>query len=338
MFGGKKMGYDDYDEEYDGQLDLSDMYSQPKGMFAVSKIFVRARKQMTPVEYKAFVYALSKIDWTKALPSSIEMDKKELAQILNIEGDSDHLSQNLHRALRDISVHSFTEFKDQDKGLYISGTIINTLVLNQRNKAILDVNPRYAKLFSELNSEYLTMWSYDIFNMRTERAITFYEHLRAHSDTTKQCEKGFGVKALKDLFNIPKEGPGSYVRKQNGFDRANFEKYIIDPICEDLSKCEMIQLILQPNGKYYEKVKEGKRVLGYKFYWNVSDRPRIAKAGEIKEIRYNVAKDPKTLKIAKDLALGKKRPKKTKEKSNTFIDFPQNTYNFDELESKLLDN
>lgn len=329
------MGFDNFDEEFEGQMNLDDFYPAQKGMFAVSKIFVRARKQMTPVEYKAFVYALSKIDWTKSLPPSIEMDKKELAQVLNIEGDSDHLSQNLHRALKDISVHSFTEFKDQDKGLYISGTIINTLVLNQRNKAILDVNPRYAKLFSELSCEYLTMWSYDIFNMRTERAITFYEHLRAHSDTTKQCEKGFGVKALKELFAIPKEGPGSYVRTKGGFDRANFEKYIIEPICEDLSKCEMIQLVVQPDGRYYEKVKEGRKVKGYKFYWNVSDRPRIAKANEIKEVRDNIAKDPKTLKIAKDLALGQK---KTKKKANTFTSYVQNAYDFDDLEEKLLDN
>lgn len=329
------MGYDDYDEEFDGQMSLDDLYPAPKGMFAVSKIFVRARKQMTPIEYKAFVYALSKIDWTKSLPASIEMDKRELAQILNIQSDENHLSQNLFRALKDISVHSFTEFKDQDKGLYISGTIINTLVLNQRKKAILDINPRYAKLFSELNSDYLTMWSFDIFNMRTERSITFYEQLRAHSDTTKQCEKGLGVKALKELFDIPKEGPGSYIRKQGGFDRANFEKYIIDPICEDLSKCEMIQLIVQPDGKYYEKVKEGRKVKGYRFYWTVSDRPKIANAGEIKEIRENIAKDPKTLKIAKDLAKGKKKSRK---EQSSFMSYQQNNYDFDELEQKLLDN
>lgn len=329
------MGYDDFDEEIEGQMNFDDLYPAPNGMFAVSKIFVRARKQMTPIEYKAFVYALSKIDWTKSLPGSIEMEKRELARVLNIESDEKHLSQNLFRALKDISVHSFTEFKDQDKGLYISGTIINTLVLNQRKKAILDINPRYATLFSELNSDYLTMWSYDIFNMRTERSITFYEQLRAHSDTTKQCEKGLGVKALKELFNIPKEGPGSYVRSKGGFDRANFEKYIIDPICEDMSKCEMIQLIVQPDGKYYEKIKEGRKVLGYKFYWNVSDRPGIANAGEIKEIRENIAKDPKTLKIAKDLALGKK---KTRKEQSTVTKFEQNTYDFDELERKLLEN
>lgn len=326
------MRYDSFDDEYEGQMTIDDLYPAPKGMFAVSDIFIRARKQMTPVEYKAFVYALSHIDWTKSLPNSIEMDKKMLAKVIGIEGDANHLSQHLHKALKDISVHSFTEFKDQDQGLYISGTVINTLILNQRNKAILDINPRYAKLFSELSTDYLTMWSYDIFNLRSERSITFYEHLRAHSDTTKQCQKGFGVKALKDLFNIPPDG---YMRPKGGFDRGKFEKRILEPLCEDMAKCEMIQLVVHPDGKYYEKVKEGRKVLGYRFYWTVSDRPKIANAKEIKEIRENIAKDPKTLKIAKDLAKGKKKSRK---EQSSFMSYQQNNYDFDELEQKLLDN
>ena len=328
------MGFDEFDEEYEGQLEL---FPEPKEMFAVSKIFARARKQMTAEEYKTFAYALTNVKWKEAMPNSIEMDKKALAKILNIDPNPKYLSHNLYRALKDISVHSRVEFKDEDKELYVNGTVISTLILNQRNKAILDFNPRYTKLFSELTTDYITMWSEDIFNMTSERSITFYEHLRAHSDTTTQCQKGFGVKALKEMFNLPKEGKGSYMRKQGGFDRTNFEKRIIDPICEDLAKCKMIQLVVQPDGKYYEKVKEGKKVKGYRFYWNVSDRPRIATANEVKEIRENVAKDPKLLKVAKDITTGKKKPKKAPKK-NTFNNFEQNTYDFDELEKLLTEN
>lgn len=328
------MGFNSYDEEYEGQMTLEDLFPAPQGMFGVSKIFIRAKKQMTVDEYKTFAYALSHVDWTKSMPTAVEMDKKKLAEILNIESDPDHLSQNLYRVIKDISIHSHTEFKDEDQGLYVSGTVINTLIMGKRNKVILDFNPRYAKLFSELTADYLTMWSYDIFNMSNERSITFYEFLRAHSDTTQQCEYGFGVKKLKEMFNIPKEGQGSYMRKKGGFDRANFEKRIIDPLCEDLAKCEMIQLIVQPDGKYYEKIKEGNRVKGYKFYWNVSDRPRVATAGEVKELRDNITKDPKVLKIAKDIADGKKKAKAQKE----FNNFEQREYDFEDLERKLLDN
>ena len=60
---------------------------------------------------------------------------------------------------------------------------------------------------------------------------------------------GWGIKALKEMFDIPKEGKGSYMRAKGGFDRSNFEKYVIDPLCDDLAKCKMIQLVIQPDGK-----------------------------------------------------------------------------------------
>ena len=333
------MGLNQYDEEIEGQMSFYDYFPVPQRMFAVSKIFARARKQMNVDEYKTFVYALTNIDWSQKMPETISVDKKKLAEILGIESDTNHLSRDIYRKLQHLSPHSFTEFVDGDRQLYISGTIINTIVCNQRNKVILDFNKRYAKLFSELTKDYITMWSTDIFNMSSERSITFYEHLRAHSDTTKECEKGFGVKALKEMFDLPKE---SYMRKKGGFDRTNFERYIIDPICEDLAKCEMIQLVVQQDGKYYEKVKQGNRVLGYKFVWNVSDRPSIANATEIKQLRENITKDPQALKVAKDLINGKgKKKAKTKNTFNAFEsspDNPQTKDEWDDLENILLDN
>lgn len=329
------MGFDEFDEEYEGQMSIEDLFPVPQRMFAVSKIFARAKKQMNVDEYKTFVYALSMIDWTKPMPTSVELDKKVLVEILGLTYDADHLTRDLKRRIKDLSVHSFIEFTDEDEKLYISGTVVNTLILTRRNKAILDFNPRYCKLFSELTSDYITMWSSDIFNMRSERSITFYEHLRAHSDTTQECQKGFGIKALKELFDIPVD---AYMREKGGFDRKNFEKYVIEPICEDLANCEMLQLIVQPDGKLYEKVKDGARVKGYRFYWNVSDRPKIANATEIKELRENIAKDPKILKIAKDASTGEKRKKLKEKKQNTFTNYQQNEINFAELEEQLLDN
>lgn len=75
------------------------------------------------------------------------------------------------------------------------------------------------------------------------------------------------------MFDIPKEGKGSYMRsRQNGgFDRSKFEKQVIDPVCEELAKTEMITLILTPDGKFYEKVKRGNRVIAYKFHWTITD-------------------------------------------------------------------
>jgi len=78
------------------------------------------------------------------------------------------------------------------------------------------------------------------------------------------------------------------MRKKGGFNRSEFEHKVIDPICEDLSKTDMIQLILTTEGKYYEKIKNGNKVIAYKFYWRLCDpKPAIEEKSpepEVKEI------------------------------------------------------
>ena len=96
----------------------------------------------------------------------------------------------------------------------------------------------------------------------------------------------------------------------------------------------MIQLVIQPNGEPYEKVKKGNRVSGYQFYWTLSQRPAVAEAHEVKAIADRVDKNPQVLKVAKDMLEGEKKPKKPKK--NSFNDFPQREYDLEELERKLL--
>ena len=128
------------------------------------------------------------------------------------------------------------------------------------------------------------------------------------------------------------------MREKGGFDRTNFEKYVIEPICKDLMKCKMIQLVIQPDGKPYEKVKEKNRVRGYKFYWTLSQRPAVADAGEVKAITDRVDKDPQVLKVAKDIIKGEKKPKKGKKDKDkgSFFNFEQREYDHEELERRLL--
>ena len=206
-----------------------------------------------------------------------------------------------------------------------------------KNQFRIKYDDEYLKLFSNLkDGEYITLWSSDILNMSSPRSIDFYEYLREHTDTREEVNRGIvSIKFLKEMFNIPKEGKGSYMRdgKNGGFNRAGFEKYVIDPLFEDLAKCKMIEPVKQANGKYYEKIKSGNRVTGYVFYWTYSAYPRVATANEVKQIQDRVDKNPQVLKIAKDIVSGGK--KKTVKK-NGFCNFPQREYDFDELEKMLL--
>lgn len=326
--------FDNY--ECEGQMSIFDLNKVeiPENVFAVSKIFARARKQMNLPELKAFTYALTNFRYTEECKNTMMLDKKTVAKIVGVNSDSDHLSQDLKRSIGQLPAHSYVEFEDKDLGFYENGFIINKIRMYE-NKVWLKFDEDYIKLFTKLENGYIRMWSGDIFGMKSERSIAFYEDLRLHTDTRDDvCHRGYGIKALKELFGMKKE---DYCDKNGHFQRTHFEKYVINAIVEDLKNCKMINLVVQPDGKYYEKVKEHGRVMGYRFYWTYSDCPAVATASEVKQIQERVDKNPELLKITKDFLKGEKNPKK--KKKDNFNNFEGRKYTSEqmlELERKLL--
>lgn len=334
------MGINEWDTDIPGQLSLFEEIAAPEKMFAVSDIFARAKKQMNLAEYKTFVYALTEVKWTEEMPNTVYLDKKTLASIVGIHSDSDHLSVDLKESIEKLPQHSYLEFADKDLDLYEFGVFV-TRVTMLKNRVKIKFEEDYLSLFGNLQKDFITMWGADIFQMRSERSITFYEYLRYNSDTRIQNEKGLGVKALKELFGIPKEGKGSYMREKGGFNRAEFEKKVIEPLCEDMSHCKMIQLIANEDGKLYEKVKQGHKVMGYMFRWVVSDTPTVTTANESKEIREAKQNDPLEMKIKKDILTGEKRKPKKLAKDEKIHNFTERDYSksdFEDIEKKFAKN
>ena len=283
------MHRDEFDDQIEGQMTIEDLFQPPEKLFAVHRIFARARKSMTLAEQQTLVFALTQIRFTGDIPEQMEVniDKRQLAAAIGMKTDADHLSVDLYKKLKNISKNSMIEIADEDKAVYSSGVLIT------------DIN----------RLRQLTDTRYDI------------------------CSHGWGVKQLKELFGIPKDGPGSYMRKDGHFDRPAFERYVIQPLCDDLQKCKMISLVIQPDKKFYEKVKVGKRVVGYRFYWVFTSSPKVASAKEVHEIQERVDKNPAVLKVAKNLLDGESRG--TGSKKNEFNQFEQNKYDFDKLEEEL---
>mgnify|MGYP002626047592 CR=1 FL=1 len=337
--------HNSFDDEMEGQMSIFDLYEPPERMVAVSNIFARARKQMSLAEQKTFVLALSQLEWTKGPTEQsniVKLNKKTLENVLGYKSNSTDISGNTWNAIKYLPQHSFIEITDDDKEFYTSGSVVSTIT-RRRNWDYIRVKfeEDYFPLFTGLGSKYITMWSMDIFKMtmKSGRSVQFYELLRQMSFDRYEVGNdvytyGWGIKALKEMFDIPKDGKGSYTDKNGHFDRPKFEQRILDPICEDLAKCKMIQLVIQSNGKPYEKVKKGNRVQGYQFYWTLSQRPAVAEAHEVKAIADRVDKNPQVLKVAKDMLNGEKKPKKPKK--NSFNNFEQREYDFEALEKAML--
>lgn len=334
--------YDNFDNEIEGQMTIEDLFSPPERMVAVSNIFARARKEMSLAEQKTFVLALSQLKWKKRPEEQsniVHLDNKTLQNVLGYKSDNTDISQHIWDSIKLLAPHSYIEIADKDRELYTSGSVVATITKRRGTDYVrVKFEEDYFPLFTGLGNKYITMWSADIFQMTSKRSVQFYELLRQMSfdkyeDGNDVYSYGWGIKALKEMFDIPKEGKGSYMRAKGGFDRSNFEKYVIDPLCDDLAKCKMIQLVIQPDGKFYEKVKNGNRVQGYRFYWTLSQRPAVAEAHEVKAIADRVDRNPQVLKIAKDILAGEK-VKKKKPKKNGFNDFEQRDYDYSELEGE----
>ena len=324
---------DSFDSQIEGQMSIADLFEPPERLFAVSRIFARARKEMSLAEQKTFVYALSEMKFTEESKSNfVRLDKKTLANILGVHSDPDHLSVDLFDNIKDLDAHSRIRIAEKDLDLYADGFVV-TSVISFKNMVRVRFNEDFLPLFTNLSTNYITMWSSDIFQMTSKRSVQFYEYLRQITDTREEVNNiGLGIKALKKMFEIPKEGKGSYMRKNGHFDRPAFEKYVIDPLCEDLKKCKMINLVIQPDGKPYEKVKRGNRVDGYRFYWTISEHPAVANATEVKEIQERVDKDPTLLKLSKDILKAEKKPKTKKTKAFEL----ERDYDFEALENQLV--
>ncbi len=337
--------YSDFDGDIKGQMDIEELYAPPERLVAVSKIFARARKTMSLAEQKTFIYALSQLDWSKPIDKQrpiLHLDKRVLQQILGYKSDNTDVSQHMWDAIRDLASHSYVQIANRDRGIYDCGFIVTRItMLKNADHIRIRFNEEYLPLFSGLDRDYITMWSTDIFKMSNKRSVQFYELLRQMSYEQYEVSPGtysygWGIRALKEKFDIPKDGKGSYM-SDGHFQRTHFERRVLDPICEDLLKCTMIRLVIQPDGKPYEKVKEGYRVSGYQFTWTFTKYPKVADASEVKEIQERVDKNPQILKVAKDIVTGEKKQKKQKtaQKEKSLTQLPDGM-TIDDIEQKLL--
>ena len=328
--------YDKSDLQIEGQMTIEQLIERPERLIAMHRIFARAIKQMNLAEWKTVVYALTKLDFMeKAKTDIVYLDKKTLAGIVGIEADSNHLSQDLKRAICTLKPHSNLQIDEEDEDLFDDGDFIRRVTM-YKNRIRIRFDDEYLPLFTGFSEDpnYITMWSEDIFSMNSSRSVQFYEYLRQITDTRRSVNDILlGIKAIKGMFDIPMNGKGSYMKTDGHFNRTAFEQKVIDPICEDLKKCKMITLVIQPDGKSYEKVKRGNRVEGYRFFWTYTSHPGVASAKEVAQIQERVDEDPEILKVAKDILTGEKKKKKT---GNKFNNFQQRDYDYEALEKELL--
>ena len=207
--------FDEPDLQIEGQMTIENMYDPSSSLFAVARIFARARKEMTLREMQALAWALTFIKFKDApVTDTVIVDLYFLAKKIGVNSDREHLRSDVFRVLRDMRKHSSLVFADVDRKYYDSGAFIRRVTISGDKVRFL-FEPQYLGLFTGLTKNFITLWAEDISRMRTRRSVQLYEYLRQRTDGKKtEYDAVLGVRELKEIFGIPKDGPNSYMRKK----------------------------------------------------------------------------------------------------------------------------
>lgn len=304
-------------------------------LFAISKAFARSKDGMTMTEKKLCCVYLSKLEW-KNLKNEREIwvDKSEIMEALGSEIDADHQSYYLRQLAQNMVHHSEMHFQGSDRNEWEDIPLF-TNRKSTKNKLMIKLNEDAMPHLENLSCDYITLFLGDILHfpntIEGKRAYKLYEYLRLNSDSRRrECETILTTKKIKELFDIPFAGEGSYIRKDGSFDRKNFERYVIEPVLKILANCSHV--VLFDFGKdqkgerlLYNKIKKHGMVEGYELMYSINMTCKKIKPKTIIAMK----ESPQVTKVAQDIMNGEKKPRKK-------TDIEKSDCDFEELEKRLL--
>ena len=260
-----------------------DCNSLENQMIAMGKALMRAKKTMTLEERKLLVMAMTKIKWAQVDNDiTVELSKIEIADIMRWSVDASDRSTRIRKLANSLSEHSMIRIDGIDKGQWDDGVLIPRVNCRKKGSIKVYFAEQFRPLLENLtkDKDFVTVWANDIYGFNSVYAYLLFEDLRLHCDTRRTNWRTYTTKELKELFGIPKEGAGSYMRVKDGFNRSEFERKVLDVAVTEINKGQMIQIQPfsgmeakkdKPNSydKLYAKIKKNGRIAGYQFKYVV---------------------------------------------------------------------
>lgn len=170
----------------------------------------------------------------------------------------------------------------------------------QKRHLTVRVNPEFKFVLNDLTKNFTTFELSEYVGLNGRYAKLLYQHLKQYRKT------GWWQISVEDIrreLSIPESMP-----------TMNIKSKVINPSIDVIKSCKgfgelEVEVLKSP--------RRGHAVIGYKFRWTAD-----------KQIKGQMNLDD----------YKPKAPKKPRKSKNKFNNFEQNTYNFAELEEKLLDN
>lgn len=256
--------------------------TENNGSIGYAKALARAKNNMNMQQNKLAAIYLSKVNWSAPTENlEIWIPKSEIMEKLGSEMDSTDQSTYLRKLAHDTVRNSELHFDGEDKDEWDDMPLF-TRRKSTKNMMMMKVFDDAIELVSDLKDDYITVFLDDVLRFESNidglRGYVLYEYLRLYSDTRKMNTRIISTKDFKELFNIPKDGKGSYMRENGGFDRTNFERRVIEPALKMVAKCEHVVLHnfgTDKNGEpiLYRKVKKNGMVQGYELIYTINKYP-----------------------------------------------------------------
>lgn len=237
-------------------------------VIAMSNILAEKSTRFSVMQQKLFYVCLASLKQGINSRNEVEINKQELFNCLGIEKETGRYTR-IKGEFEQLAHNSFVEFDTTDG--FSQGFLIYNIRLS-KNTFFVKFNDYYLPLVQELANNYVRLLDDDVISFNSKFSMMLYQNLmRDKWKLTNVDHLGidYSTKQLKMMFGLSKS---DYMRKNDSFNRSEFEKKTINKAVDEINKKSKCIKNLT-----YRKVKKGSRIQYYLFTYNYIDPQKVVK-------------------------------------------------------------
>lgn len=236
-------------------------------VIAMSNILAEKSTRFSVMQQKLFYVCIASLKHGINTKNEVEINKQELFNCLGIEKETGRYTR-IKGEFEQLAHNSFVEFDTTDG--FSQGFLIYNIRLS-KNTFFVKFNDYYLPLVQELANNYVRLLDDDVISFSSKFSMMLYQNLMKDKWKLTNVDHlgiDYSTKQLKMMFGLSKS---DYMRKNDSFNRSEFEKKTINKAVDEINKkAKCIKNLT------YRKVKKGSRIQYYLFTYNYIDPQKVA--------------------------------------------------------------
>lgn len=254
----------------------TDNYLQNQ-IIAMSNTLAEKSTRFTAAQQRLFYVSLAALKRGINANNEVEIDKEELFEYLHITNS--HRHADLRKSVVKLMQSSFVQFGTDEE--FCDGFLI-VGARTTRKKVYIGFNTYFLPLIQELADNYVRLLDDDVTSFDSKFSMMLYQNLLKDKWMLTNPDFygiAYSTKKLKMIFGLSKD---DYMRKNETFDRKNFERYTVNKAVKEINEKSKCIVKLR-----YEKIKKGNRIMAYEFYFDYVDPNVVRRENNEKRQREN---------------------------------------------------